>query len=277
MRKPVKKCNPWLADLFFVLIAMVLILSTVAKEKEKGDTNFSKSETSSPTNGATPTTIEEATPSSIESFARRIVYISETGTELGSTTETHLFGESVELVAPEYEGYTTPLPITLIWGTDVSDFEFIYVVKGTANASFSGQIWDSPEASYVIDLEMGERTEDSIKVRVKFNLSMGPGWTVYGAKFVASVFIPGTPREKEASTDEVTILQFNEWKTMVNNTRNATAYSEWITVPLASESTEKVNMWIDMWWFNSNGTNMYNYDGTPGVEKLFENIPIPKY
>ena len=208
---------------------------------------------------------------------RKIVYRSQNGNMLGSTTETHNCGEIIRLTPPSYDGYKTPVEATINWGTETSDYVFVYDVDSVSNTAKSGLIWDTPYAGYTVTLELGERTETSINVRVKFDLSMGSGWTVYGARFLSTVFAPGTPQPQETPTGEVTIIPFREWQAQVDYTRNATAYSAWITVPLADASSDRLNMWVDIWWFNSNGTNMYNYDGTNGVRKLFENIPIPKY
>ncbi len=229
----------------------------------------------SPTPTSTPTPVPTNTPTP-KSYSRKIVYQSINGTPLGSTTETHNYGESVKLIPPAYDGYITPSTATLTWSSDTSDYVFKYNVEPVGNTTKTGQIWDYPYASYSTTLELGERTATSIKVRVSYTFAMSFGYNEYSASFISTVFVPGTPQAEETSTGRVEVLPFNAWKTDVNYERSVTVYSDWITVPLTNASTNRLNWWMDQGFFNSHGTNAAPW-GATGLQKLFEGIPIPKY
>ena len=92
-------------------------------------------------------------------------------------------------------------------------------------------------------------------------------WTVYGQNFKFTV--------GSKSSGTVKVASFNTWKNSSSSSRSVTVESGWITVPVSSLDATTVSISIYYWQTNSNGTDMYKYDGTPAVNTTWT-VEIPK-
>ena len=74
-----------------------------------------------------------------------------------------------------------------------------------------------------------------------------------------------------------TVVAFNAWKNNVQSPRSKTGTTSWITVPLTTTGQTTVNVHVEYYHYNVNGTNMYYYDGTGS--RVYETwaVAIPAY
>ena len=288
--------------LILMVLSLIAILAACGKDNDSKDSATTatvtpvQTDTSTPeptaTNTPTPEPTATSTPTQVPtdtpiptptissqpedvSCSREIVYCSTNGTILGSVTEQHKVGESVKLTPKEYSGYATPSEAVITWTDSTSDDVFSYTPSAVSNSTKCGRVWDDPVVTYSVTIELGTRREKSIDVRIKWSSSIAAyGWTVYGQRFSASIYAEGNSK---ADTGNVTIAGYNTWKSSVNYERTETVYSDWVTVPVNSADTDKINVEVYQCFFNSNGTDMWSYNGTAHVAATWTNIPIPKY
>ncbi len=229
------------------------------------------------TNGSKSiTVIDNVTSSDIyatataQSYPYNIVYVSSNGTPLGTDTVTKTYGTVATISAPNKSGYTTPASQSVTWDSvDAKTITFSYVPLPANNSQKSGTIDTAPLLTYVATVEYQNRTINSVQLRVSWTTTIKSGsYTVYGQNFQATV--------GNVTTGKVQVAAFNTWKSSTNYDRSATGSSGWITVPLNTTSATSVSMVIYYWQTNSNGTDMFKYNGTSAVQTTWT-IAIPAY
>ena len=201
------------------------------------------------------------------SFTYQIVYKSVNGTSLGSDSVTHDYGGTYTITPPAKSGYTTPAAQTVTWDSESKTITFTYGIGNVGNTTKTG--WVGTIISYSATVQYQNRTANSVQIRVVWTSTIKAGaYDVYSQNFKANV--------GSVSTGNVQVAAFNQWASSSGSARSSTGTSPWITVPLNTTNQTSVDLHIYYWQANYNGTDMYNYDGTPCVNATW-NIPLPAY
>ena len=205
----------------------------------------------------------------LNSYTYNIVYVSSNGTALGSTTVTRTYGTVETISAPTKSGYTTPASQTVSWdSTTPKTIRFVYTPSSVSNATKSGTISSSPKLTYSATMEYRNRTATSVEVRIKWTTTIGAySWTVYGQRLNAST---------NAGSSSAQVAAFNAWESQVSYARSSTGTTGWMLVNLSTTNATTVSVSFYYYQFNSNGLDMYQYDGTPHVEGTWT-MNIPAY
>ncbi len=173
------------------------------------------------------------------SYTYNIKYVSENGTDLGSTTATYTYGTTHTISAPTKSGYDTPSSQSVKWdSTTAKTITFTYPVtpQSTTQTASSGTwyTWTDSGSTYGItykaELQWQNRTSTTIQVRVKWtNTIYAYCWYGYGQYFTPT--IAGTTGSK------VTIASSSTWSSSSSSSRSVTVYSDWVTVSVAATKT----------------------------------------
>ena len=202
------------------------------------------------------------------SYTYTIKYVSSNGTNLGSSSATHVFGTTNTISAPGKSGYKTPSAQTVAWDATSKTITFVYSPSSVSNSTKSGRISNKPIITYSATVQYQNRTANSVQLRVKWTGEIETaGWTTYGQNFTASV--------GSVSTGTVRVVDFREWNT-AGTARSSTGTSGWITVPLNTTNATSVKMSIYYFQTNSNDTDMTKYYGEDGLSTTWT-ISIPAY
>jgi uncharacterized repeat protein (TIGR02543 family) len=127
----------------------------------------------------------------------------------------------------------------------------------------------NPGLKYSAVIECRNRTATTVEVRITWTATIVKGdYDRYGQYFKFS--------SGSASSGNVKVVSFDKWKNSASSDRSETASSAWITVPVSSASATSVDLSVYYWQTNSNGTDMYKYDGTPCVKATWT-VNIPAY
>ena len=127
----------------------------------------------------------------------------------------------------------------------------------------------NPGLKYSAVIECQNRTATTVDVRITWTATIvKSGFDSYGQCFKFS--------SGSASSSNIKIVSYGEWKNSASSDRSKTASTGWITVPVSSASETSLNLSIYYWQINSNGLDMYKYDGTPGVKTTWT-VDIPAY
>lgn len=228
------------------------------------------------TTGATTITISQNITSSdiyatatANSYTYSIVYKSSNGTSLGTSSATYTFGTTNTISAPVKSGYTTPSSQSVKWDATAKTITFTYSPTAVGNGTKTGTISSSPNITYSATVEYRNRTASSVQLRVVWTSTIRAGsYTVYGQRFTASV--------GSVSTGATQVAAFNAWRSSSSSNRSSTGTSGWITVPLSTTNATSVSMPVYYYQVNSNGTDMYKYNGTPAVSATWS-ISVPAY
>lgn len=203
------------------------------------------------------------------SYTYTIKYRSSNGTALGSSSVSNTFGSSKTVSAPAKSGYNTPASQTVKWDATSKTITFTYTPTSVASEVRSGTISNSPYMTYYTTFEHRNRTANSVQIRVVWETTIAArNYTVYGQKFTAS--------SGSASTGVVQVAAFNTWGSAVSSGRAATGTSNWITVPVNTTNSTLVDISVYYYQTNSNNLDMYKYNGTAAVSKVWS-IRIPAY
>ncbi len=133
----------------------------------------------------------------------------------------------------------------------------------------TGTLSSSPKITYSAQIEYRNRTANSVEIRVIWKSTIKAGYyNVYGQNFKFSA--------GSANSGTVKVAGFNTWKNESSSDRTSTGTSEWITIPLNTTNATSIDLQIYYWQTNSNGLDMYKYDGTPCVNSTWT-INIPAY
>ena len=98
---------------------------------------------------------------------------------------------------------------------------------------------------------------------------MKAGWySVYAQRFSGSC--------SGVSIPDTTVAAFNTWKSTSSSDRTKTGTSAWVTIPLTTTNATTLNVDVAYYQYNSNGLNMYNYNGTARVVATWS-MAIPAY
>lgn len=243
------------------------VLSVTYGATEHYNLSTHGSESITVTGNVTSSTIyATATP---KSYTYTIIYQSVNGTSLGSSSATYQYGTTNTITPPAKSGYTTPAAQTVAWDSANKTITFKYPVIPASNAAKTGTVSNSPKITYSATVEYQNRTATSVQLRVSWTSYIKAySYTIYGQNFRANVGSVGT--------GNVVVTPFNTWSNSVSYDRSSTGTSGWITVPINTTNATTVSMGIYYWQTNSNGTDMYVYDGTPCVNTSWT-INIPAY
>ncbi len=208
---------------------------------------------------------------SANSYTYNIVYRSVNGTSLGSTTITKTWGTTTTVSAPDKtsQGYSTPASQTVVWdSTTPKTITFTYGIIDQTTSAKTGTISSSPHITYSCSFEYRNRTATTVQVRLVWTTTIAAySWTVYGQQLNAST---------NAGSSSVQVAAFNTWASSVSYGRTATGTTGWMTVNLSTTNKTTASISYYYYQFNSNGTNMYTYDGTPHAEGTWT-MNIPAY
>ena len=196
-----------------------------------------------------------------------IKYVSVNGTNLGSTSVTHKFNSGTYTIsAPAKSGYTTPGSQNVTWDAISKTITFTYGIAGVSNGTSSGTLCNEPVVTYAFRAEYQNRTANSVQVRVV--------WTSYLKAYNYTSYGQNIRIDSPVGSGNTQFLGFNSWGSGVNYNREATGYSNWITVSL--NTTNATSVWLQVYYFqtNSNGTDMTaNYGCYGGSYGISANIP----
>jgi len=203
------------------------------------------------------------------SYTYSIVYKSSNGTNLGTSSATYVFGTTNTISAPAKSGYATPSSQSVKWDATSKTITFTYVPVAASNAEKTGTVGSVPNITYSATVQYQNRTATSVQLRVAWTSTIkAGGWTVYGQRFTASV--------GSVSTGAVQVAAFNAWSSSSSSNRSSSGTSGWITVPLSTTNATSVSMPVYYYQVNSNGTDMYKYNGTAAVNTTWS-IAVPAY
>ena len=165
------------------------------------------------------------------SYTYNVVYKSSNGTDLGSTTVTYSYGTTNTVTPPSFAGYNTPGSQSVIWdSTSAKTITFVYTPTSVSTTpSLGNRTWQVHNGvSYLTSsayLEIGERTANSVKVRIVWTHKIKAGYYDYNAmRFTASV--------GSVSTGQITVVPWGTWGNTSGYDRSLTNSSDWITVPV---------------------------------------------
>ncbi len=202
-------------------------------------------------------------------YTYNIVYKSSNGTSLGTGTVKRTFGTTNTVTPSEYAGYSTPDAQNVAWDTTSKTITFIYTPSAVDFFTTGTIQWCSkPKMKYSAKVEHQNRTANSVQIRVVWTTTLVSGYDVYSQKFSGScngVSIPST-----------TVVAFNDWQTQSSSSRSKSGTSSWVTIPLATTGPSSLTINVSYYQYNSNGTNMYNYEGAARVVTEWT-VPIPAY
>ena len=192
---------------------------------------------------------------SVNNYTYSIIYRSSNGRSLGSSSATYAFGTTHTITAPNYSGYVTPGSQNVAWDSTSKTITFTYSPNGVGYTTTSGTVSSSPGITYNVEIQYQNRTSNSVQIRVVWrNTLRRISYTVYQMRFSGSCNGAGIP--------DTVIVPFNAWSSGVSYERDLTGTSSWVTVGLNTMDQTSVGVHLEMYQYNSQGTNMYNYDGT---------------
>jgi uncharacterized repeat protein (TIGR02543 family) len=202
-------------------------------------------------------------------YTYNFVFQSVNGTQFDTYTLTRAYGTTETVSALPYTGYVTPAAQEVSWDAAQKTVTFQYEVKSVAFTTKTGTISSSPKMTYSTKLEYQNRTADSVQIRVVWSTTMKAGWySVYAQRFSGSC--------SGVSIPDTTVAVFNTWKNKSSSDRTETGTSAWVTIPLTTTNATTLNVDVAYYQYNSNGLNMYNYNGTARVVATWS-MAIPAY
>lgn len=182
-------------------------------------------------------------------YTYNIVYKSSNGTALGTSTITKTFGTTNTVTPPAKAGYTTPSAQNVVWDATSKTITFTYTPTTVAFTTKTGNFFSNGHIKYSAELQYQNRTATSVQIRVAFSLIRNStAYDIMRISFYGScsgVSIPTT-----------TIVPFNAWKSASSTDTKRTGTSEWITVPLTTTDQTTLDVKVECWQYNSNGTKM---------------------
>ena len=201
-------------------------------------------------------------------YTYTIKYVSSNGTNLGSSSITKPYGATATVTPPAKSGYDTPASQTITWDATSKTITFTYRPSAVTIPSKSAKWCDDPQMTYAIQIEYRNRTANSIEMRVVFTNTIANGYDTYRMSFYGSIGNASIP-----STD---VVPFGAWKSWSNSARSLTGTSPWVTVSLSTTNQASVSVHVELYHYNVNGTNMYDYAGFARVYETWS-VTVPAY
>ncbi len=131
----------------------------------------------------------------------------------------------------------------------------------------NGTIDTSPKLTYSAEVQLQNRTETSVDMRIKWTTAVGAmSFTYYGQRFKASV------KDKDFGT--VTVSGYGELSTPDEVKQEATAVSDWVTVELDTADETTVDMLVYYYQTGPSGNDTTIKQQTSGLDLTWKvNIP----
>lgn len=198
------------------------------------------------------------------SYTYNIVYKSNNGTSLGTSTATYKYGTSNTITAPAKTGYSTPASQTVAWdSTTAKTITFKYAPTSVATSKkVAGGNWWQSDAShgidYRVDAEYRNRTSNSVEIRIKWTNSIKAN-TYYKYKQAFNANIGGV------TTGDYQIVASGTWASSSSSARSASAYSAWKKVTVGATAT---SVHLEGWMWSeplNSGLTSKGWSGTMSI------------
>jgi len=185
---------------------------------------------------------------------------------------TKAYGSQATITPPGYAGYNTPSSQTITWDAASKTVTFTYspsYVGYTAKSGYRSE--SSPTEGYNAEIQYQNRTAYSVQIRVVWSETLygkGGTYSIYQGRFSGNcngVAIPDTE-----------VVPMYRWQSAAGSgvNRTETKASSWITVPLNTTGQTSVNVHVEYYCYNANGTCMY-----PSMYRVYADwgVTIPAY
>ncbi len=202
---------------------------------------------------------------SLNSYTYNIIYKSNNGTALGSTTATYKYGTTNTITPPAKTGYQTPSSQSVKWDSvSAKTITFIYTPVPVGNTTVGGAL--NSAISYSTTMKYRNRTANSVEVQIITTATMEAGRNgyQYGVAFEANC--------GSVSVGKVQVATLNGLST---GGSSCTASSGWVTVPLSTTNATTLSFNANM--YNTNWENNYVNHYEYAYESYTWKMNIPAY
>lgn len=170
-----------------------------------------------------------------------------------SSGATVYYGDVLSVTYAAKSGYTLvtkgSTSITVKGNVTSNDIYMTVNPTPVGNTTKAGTIYTDSGSTmlYSAVIEHQNRTANSVQIRVKWTATLNNGYNSMAQWFRASV--------GSVSTGNVRVVAQGVWSSQASS-RSATAYSDWITVPLSTTNATSVNLDVYYYQANYNGTDL---------------------
>lgn len=205
-------------------------------------------------------------------YTYSIVYKSSNGTNLGTSSVTHLYGTVHTVTPPNKAGYITPASQSVQWNATSKTITFIYTPAAVGSTSKSGTLYDSPYTTWDANMAIRNRTANSVQIWLDWNEHMA----AYGINSYGQYCRMINHNDSNKWIADFCVVPCGEWGSAVNYQRSKNAGSGWITVPVNTTNQTSIPIEIYFYQQNYSGTDVTGANGLGGASFMWD-VPIPAY